>query len=562
MAVSGRIRRRLALAIVATALIPVLVAVLLAESMVRQASARFYVPEIGDRLDQSLSLYQELARAIKTGMRHEANAIASHEPLRRAAAQGSKEAARAELQQLFSKYPNLVRLAVTAPGGATLAEVERTRPVDPARENTLHVVVPLDGTRGPARSPEEEEDERLADDELDEEAVAGGPQLSAVFAADRSRFDELEQMSQFVDTYKQIERRREQDTASYIYAFAALLGITIVAAVGVGALLARGISSRLGQLASATGRVGAGDLNVRVPERGSDEIADFSRAFNRMVAEIETSRARIEYLQRIGAWQEMARRLAHEIKNPLTPIQLAVQEAHRRCPSGDAEYKRLLDTTLEIVQDEVGTLRRLVSEFSSFARLPQAQLSPGDLREFLLEQQARLLLLDDDEPEATPAPDPSSSGIEIELAVADAPAPANLDRQMLRRALINLVRNAAQAITHAGRQRGRIRVALRRAGDYHLIEIEDDGPGIPPELEQAIFDPYVTTKPDGAGLGLAIVKKIVVEHGGSITAGSSSLGGATIRVRIPAAGTPPATAALQAHETSPPSSSMRAPRAT
>src|SRR5690606_38022946 len=185
------------------------------------------------------------------------------------------------------------------------------------------------------------------------------------------------------------------------YAFAALLGITIVAAVGVGALLARGISSRLGQLASATGRVGAGDLNVRVPERGSDEIADFSRAFNRMVAEIETSRARIEYLQRIGAWQEMARRLAHEIKNPLTPIQLAVQEIHRRYSAGkSADYERLLDTTLEIVEDEVGTLRRLVSEFSDFARLPQAALETADLAQLLRELGQQVNLTEDAAEEA------------------------------------------------------------------------------------------------------------------------------------------------------------------
>ena len=137
-------------------------------------------------------------------------------------------------------------------------------------------------------------------------------------------------MSQFVDTYKQVERRRESDEQSYVYAFAALLGITIVAAVGVGTLLARGVSSRLGELADATKRVGAGDLSIRVPEDGAAEIADLAGAFNRMLGEVEASRARIEYLQRIGAWQEMARRLAHEIKNPLTPIQLAVQEVHRR----------------------------------------------------------------------------------------------------------------------------------------------------------------------------------------------------------------------------------------
>src|SRR4029079_18424519 len=110
------------------------------------------------------------------------------------------------------------------------------------------------------------------------------------------------------------------------------------------------------------------------------------RAFNRMLGELERSRARIEFLRRIGEWQKMARRLAHEIKNPWRPSQLAVEECHRRYEGDDAEYRRILETTLEVVAEEVGSLRRLVGEFSSFARLPRAELSPGDLGEFLREQ--------------------------------------------------------------------------------------------------------------------------------------------------------------------------------
>src|SRR5205823_5340845 len=131
--------------------------------------------------------------------------------------------------------------------------------------------------------------------------------------------------------------------------------------------------------------VAGGDLEVRVPEEGDDEVGDLAVSFNRMLGEIERSRARIEYLQRIGAWQDMARRLAHEIKNPLTPIQLAVEEVHSKYAAldrgkatveDDARMRKLLDTTLEIVTEEVGTLRRLVSEFSDFARLPRARLEP------------------------------------------------------------------------------------------------------------------------------------------------------------------------------------------
>lgn len=546
MAVFGRIRRRLALAIVVTALIPVLVAVLLAESMVRQTSARFYVPEIGTRLDQSLELYQELARSVKTSMRHAAAAIAADQELREAA--GSDDAARAQrrLDTIIDEYPGVVDLVVFGRGEMPLATARREKPLDPNRENKLEVVRSLAAAEGGSAEAPPEADE----------VPEAGPRLVAVFAADKARFDELESMSEFVDAYKEIDRRRQADEMSYVYGFALLLGITIVAAIGVGALFARGVSSRLGELARATQRVGAGDLSIRVPEHGTDEIADLAGAFNRMVGEVENSRARIEYLQRVAAWQEMARRLAHEIKNPLTPIQLAVQEIHRRYKDGDATYRKLLDSTLEIVEDEVGTLRRLVSEFSDFARLPRAELEECDLAEFLQEQGARgRLIRSDDGDELASDGDGVWPGIHVHLALParGSSAPVYLDRQMFRRAMINLVRNAAQAIT-AARGSGTVRIGLERERDTYLLNIDDDGPGIAPDLQASVFDPYVTTKPEGTGLGLAIVKKIVIEHGGTVHATTGPLGGARVQIRLPVRGTP-ASLALKTSPSSPPPSS-------
>jgi nitrogen fixation/metabolism regulation signal transduction histidine kinase len=275
-----------------------------------------------------------------------------------------------------------------------------------------------------------------------------------------------------------------------------------------------------------------------------------------MLGEIETSRARIEYLQRIEAWQEMARRLAHEIKNPLTPIQLAVQDIHRRYSGQDAEYSKLLDTALEIVEDEVGTLRRLVTEFSNFARLPQAELADADLGEFLEEQRDHLALGEEERlegAEGDSAPPGSDVRIDFQLAIEARPARVQMDRHMFRRALINLVRNAAQAIGGAGRTSGTVRIALGREGDYWVVDVDDDGPGIPEQMRLSAFDPYVTTKLDGAGLGLAITKKIIVEHGGSITADKSDLGGARVRIRLPAPGTAASRAALAARTGEPPS---------
>jgi two-component system nitrogen regulation sensor histidine kinase NtrY len=525
---SGRIRRRLALAIVLTALIPLLAAIWLAESTVRQTSARFYIPDVGAHLDKSLGLYQELARNVKALMRQEAAEIALRPALRRSAAAGDAAALETELRRAFKEHPTLVSLRVLDPDGKPLAHVERDRPLDPNRENQLDVSKPLGDL------PEGEE----------------GPLLEAVFAADKSHFDELGEMSQFVDTYKQIERRREADERSYLLAFSALLCLTIVAAIGVGSFLARSVSRRIGELAQATRLVGEGDLNIRVPEGGGDEIADLARAFNRMLGEVESSRSRIEYLQRISAWQEMARRLAHEIKNPLTPISLAVQEIHRRYSGSDPDYQRLVDTTLEVVEDEVGTLRRLVGEFSDFARLPQASLERADLAEFLREQAARLGLRSGDRDSSDNALDEllslgQATDIKVEFDLPPGPCEALIDAQMLRRVLFNLVRNAAQALVNPKAGAGRIIVRLAQEGEFWNLDVEDNGPGIPQELRETVFDPYVTTKDDGTGLGLSIVKKVVIEHGGTIRAGQSSLGGARLRVRLPVLGTRAAERALE-----------------
>jgi two-component system, NtrC family, nitrogen regulation sensor histidine kinase NtrY len=517
MAASGRIRRRLALSIVLTALIPLLAAIWLAERTVRQTAARFFIPEVGSHLDRSLGLYHELERSVKALMRQEGAEIALRPALRKAARSGDRAAIEEELRRAFAEHPSLVSLVVRDPDSKILGEVNRDRPLDPSKENQLEVTRPLSDV------PE--------GDDTNE--------LSAVFAADKSHFDELNEMSQFVDTYKQIEHRRGADERSYVLAFTALLGITIIAAIGVGSFLARGVSRRIGELARATRLVGEGDLNIRVPEGGGDEIADLASAFNRMLGEVESSRGRIEYLQRISAWQEMARRLAHEIKNPLTPIQLAVQEIHRRYEGGDREYQRLVDTTLEIVEDEVGTLRRLVGEFSDFARLPQASLERADLAEFLREQATRFGVRDGDRESGDSLDELLSLGrasqIAVEFSVPEARSEALIDRQMLRRVLFNLVRNAAQAVL--GQDDGRVRVKLQRDGEFWNMDVDDNGPGIPVELRETVFDPYVTTKDDGTGLGLSIVKKIVIEHGGTIHAGESSLGGARLRVRLPVLGT-------------------------
>jgi nitrogen fixation/metabolism regulation signal transduction histidine kinase len=506
MAILSRTERRMAFAIVLTAVIPLIVSIYFAKRLVDRAFAQARIPELRENLEQSLGVYKDLVKSLKEGMRYQADAIASYEPLRAAALLHHPPSIQQELGVMFARYPNLVSLAISLPDGTMLAQRNRGRPVDEASERTLEV----------RRS--------LGDGDA--------PELTAVFATPRARFDELERTSEFVNAYQHLEGVAKQ---SDVYAFAAILIITIVVAVALATLLARSVTSRLGALALATQAVARGDLEVRVPEEGNDELTDLSRGFNRMLSEVEVNRARVEFLQRMGTWQEMARRLAHEIKNPLTPILLAVEECHRKYDGKDPAFRKLIDTTLEVVEEEVGTLRRLVGEFSSFARLPRADLTEGDLGDFLREQVNHAQLIREELAQKSggvdAAPD-SSRRVSITWNVPDSPMPVNLDRQMLHQVLSNILRNAIQAVT-AHRERGHVEVGVFTEHDAFSITIDDDGPGVPASMRDSVFDPYVTTKAEGTGLGLAIVKKIVVEHGGTIDVGSGPLGGARFRIRIP-----------------------------
>ena len=542
----GRTERRLAIVIFITTMVPLAVALYLGTQMFRRAAAVWYSPEIGAQLDRGVDVYKDYVKAIKDDLKHQTVAIASDPVLREAAKRGNVETLESELDVEFPAFTSLVELRIlrsvpeTTPpyelseiAQKTMAHRDRGRPVDTQTEKSLTQLYPL------------------TDD-------PDGPCVLATFAVSSKRLDELESSAEVVKRYHQIEASRNEVYQGYLNVFALLLGITLLLVVPLGFLLARGVTKRINRLAAAIEVVAEGDLSVRVPVTGSDELTDLARTFNRMIGEISQSRSRIEFLQRIGAWQDMAQRLAHEIKNPLTPIQLAVQECHRKYAGDDPKYRALLDTTLEIVEEEVGTLRRLVGSFSNFARLPHADLKPANLSDFLRDCENQLGHLEDpfagaetagSETAGADAPEPIPANVDVKWEVPKDELDVAIDRQMLRRVVVNLVRNAVQAIRDhqlrgskpggvaPGEVLGRVIVSARREEDGRegvRIEVEDDGPGVAASMRGRIFDPYVTTKADGTGLGLAIVKKIVVEHGGEIEAGESPrLGGARFTLHLP-----------------------------
>ena len=221
--------------------------------------------------------------------------------------------------------------------------------------------------------------------------------------------------------------------------------------------------------------------------------------------------------QKVAAWREVARRLAHEIKNPLTPIQLCAQRLQRQFSGAPASVRELVDECTGTIVGEVEALKTLVDEFSQFARMPSPRRVPTDVHELLTSTLGLYEGL--------------FAHVRIETLYAVSLPPVRLDPEQIRRVVINLVDNAIEALN----QQGLIVVETRHdAADGAVrIIIADDGPGIAPEERDKLFMPYYSTKKRGSGLGLAIVRRIVAEHGGSVEVGANEPRGTRFTIELP-----------------------------
>lgn len=364
---------------------------------------------------------------------------------------------------------------------------------------------------------------RLRTIELPLDGVAGYTTLRYTFGLEAAFLDRFERMeSEVIAPRAALETYRDDLAADLSLRFLIPLATAIFVAAVISLLVGRRVTRRLDALRRAMDRVAAGDLEVQVAPTGRDEVAELAERFNEMTRRLRDSRARIEHLTRVSAFQGIARRLAHEIKNPLTPILLAVQQVHRSYRGDDARYRRVVDTAAEIVEQEVATLKRLVENFSRFARLPPAEPQDADLAAF-----ARELV----------AAHPEIDGL---LAIApEHPVIAAVDKGLLRQALTNLLKNAHEALRERGERdfeaAPRVHLRVEELDDAVRLVVEDNGPGVAHDDRERIFEPYVTGKDDGTGLGLAIVKKIVLDHEGTIAATDSADGGARFEIVLPRA---------------------------
>jgi signal transduction histidine kinase len=291
----------------------------------------------------------------------------------------------------------------------------------------------------------------------------------------------------------------------------------LVLALLLGAIVARRTTRPLVDLADASRAVARGELDVKVAAQGRDEVSELGRAFNKMTADLQAARESLVRAERIAAWREIAQRIAHEIKNPLTPIQMAVETLQRAHDKGAEQFDALFTESAQAILDEVGRLKAIVAEFSSFARLPAPKLQPCDLGEIV---ESALALY-------------AAGAVPLERALEPSLPPVRADRDQVTQVLLNLLENARDAIGE--RSGGLIRVRTRAQNGRIELEVADNGPGLSDEARAKLFTPYFTTKARGTGLGLAIVHRIVTDHGGEVRVDGTPGQGAVFTVSLPRA---------------------------
>ncbi|MFH1009046.1 MAG: ATP-binding protein [Candidatus Latescibacterota bacterium] len=308
-----------------------------------------------------------------------------------------------------------------------------------------------------------------------------------------------------------------QEQGRALIALASIGAVVLLILVGAGAavFVTRRVTRPILALVQGTQEVAQGNLSFQVRTRAKDEIGALIESFNRMTEDLRSNREKLIQAERMAAWRDVARRIAHEIKNPLTPIELSLVRLGRRLDRSDEAYTQLFEECASAIRRQVESLRDMATEFSEFARMPEPKLSPCDLNG-IVEEMLHLQGMEE-------------RNILVRKELSD-PLPGVMgDQAQLRRALMNLMKNAVEAMAEGGT----LRVSSAKEGEYVRVVIADTGGGMSEETARKMFDPYFTTKSKGTGLGMAIVRGILEAHGGTIEVKSVLGEGTEVVVRLP-----------------------------
>ena len=320
-------------------------------------------------------------------------------------------------------------------------------------------------------------------------------------------------------------------------------------ALWISSLIAREITDPIQKLVAGTRELAGGNLDHQVNIDARDEVGMLADSFNQMTMRLRQNAEELKRAEKAAAWREIAQKLAHEIKNPLTPIQLSAERLQRRYNSKREGYEQILDECTHTIVDEVERLRRLLDEFSRLARMPSANPVPSDVN-IIVEKALKLY-------------DEFPKDVEVETEYSEdvrrLKSATPVDPDQMERAFFNMIKNAVEAMSDGGKLTVSTRAVLRKDSRHktqdtregknalgleswalslescsHIeVKFADTGPGISGEAMKNLFTPHFSTKRGGAGLGLAIVQKIITDHGGDVTVESEEGKGTIFTIRIP-----------------------------
>jgi len=328
----------------------------------------------------------------------------------------------------------------------------------------------------------------------------------------------MEKVQVATEEYRQLAAFKTPIKGNYLLSFSIIVLLIIFAAVWFGVYLARSITVPIQALAEGTQAVAQGNLDVRIDVQATDELGSLVDSFNRMTADLRCSREALIRAEKIATWQEVAQQMAHEIKNPLTPIQLSTERLRKKYFDRAADFDRIFDDATRTIIHEVHGLKALVDAFAQFARIPPPTLARQKL-DPIIEEVMSLYRT-------------GYKDIQFSAQLDPAMPPLALDSDQIKRVFVNLFDNAVAAMA----SRGRLEVTSRfdKAARRIFVLVSDDGVGVAPDDFERLFLPDFSRKNGGSGLGLAIVYRTMRDHNGQITAAPRTPRGTTFTLEFPA----------------------------
>ena len=323
-----------------------------------------------------------------------------------------------------------------------------------------------------------------------------------------------------VPTLPEAERIEEERARTLAYLFGAMLGLGVLV-MFTGSVLSRALARPIARLQGGLQEAAQGKFEHVLPVESRDEVGALVTTFNTMQRQLSENRQKLARQERQLAWREMARQIAHEIKNPLTPMKLSIQHLQRsydNAKTDTSRFRRQFARTTATIVAQIDSLAHIANEFSTFAQLPARKVVRVDLREVISEAYGLMRA-------------EASDNATLKMELSNEPLPVRGDPSELLRTYINLIKNALEAVRDI--DEGTITLTARQEEDQVITEVIDNGPGIPLEVQDRIYEPSFSTKTSGAGLGLAIARQAVELSGGSISFSTELGQGTTMRIDLP-----------------------------